>query len=232
MTGGMSVGWLKSFGRQGDPHILSYELLGDWHAITPASQERVGGKSLPRSLGRFADWMSGRGSLSYSVANAFGYAKLQISLGMGHIGNQGMKNLHTSIHKGIGMQTSGLEYNNQPVGLTRDYDLYLGEILGGLGGQIMVGGGIAYDKAMSEIYVSGNYLKDLTTSTKVSLEGVLARQAKSEIYDAINPVRYELAVGIRIHEYYQPGFKFVSSFLEEDPQGQLYAELLRFNIPL
>lgn len=96
----------------------------------------------------------------------------------------------------------------------------------------MAGWGLAHNKAMGEVCLRTNYLKELTKHTKASLEGTISRQMLSEIYDAIAPVRYEMALGLRIHEYYQPGFKYVSSFLKEDPRGQFYAELLRFNMPM
>lgn len=232
MTGGMSYGWLHSL-RLGESHnILSYEILASWDALTPGTSESVGGRPLPRTLGRFADWMSGRGSLSYTFAHGLGRSKVQLSLGLGHIGHKGMKNLHYAIHSGIGMQTSGLEYDNQPAGFTRDYDLYVGHIMGDKPNEWMIGGGVAYNKAMRDFYLRANYLRDLTQSYKLSLELSLVRQMDSQIYDGIAPMRYEAAVALRIHEYYQPGFKFVSSFLKEDPRGQFYAELLRFNIPM
>lgn len=68
--GGMSYGWLQSFGREGDAHVVSYELLTTWAALTPGTSETVGGRALPRSLGRFADWMSVLGTLSYGRMGA------------------------------------------------------------------------------------------------------------------------------------------------------------------
>jgi len=232
MTGGMSYGWLHSLPVGDGQDILSYELMASWDALTPGNSESVGGRPLPRTLGRFADWMSGRGSLSYTFAHGLGQTKVQLSLGLGHIGNKGMKNLHYAIHSGIGMQTSGLEYDNQPTGLTRDYDFFVGHILGAKSNQWMIGGGLAYNKAMRDIYLRANYLRALTESYKVSFEFSVVRQMNSDIYDGISPMRYEVATGLRIHEYYQPGFKFVSSFLRDDPRGQFYAELLRFNVPI
>lgn len=231
-TGGMSFGWLHTLSPDLKDRVFSYEILANWDALTPAQSQTVGGKPLPRTLGRFADWMALRGSVAYSVPNSFGHLKVQLSLGVGHIGNKGMKGLHYSIHKQIGMQTSGLDYTNQPAGPTEDYDFYVGQIKAAGSGELMLGGGISSNKAMKDVYFRANYLRSISTNVAMSAETTWAYQLDSGIYDQISSMRYEVALGFRLYDYFQPSFKFVSSFMKEDPRGQFYAELLRFNIPM
>lgn len=232
MTGAMSYGWLKTYEPDQEGRILSHEILFDWRALTPAESATVGGKRLIRRIGRYADWMSVHGSISYMMPTSVGPIKVQASLAVGHIGNKGMKELHHAIHSGIGMQTSGLDYTDQPLGINEGYDFFAGRFLPNDYLDVMVGAGLALDKAMRETYVQLNGQKRLSENAVTSLEFTVSRQLGSSIYDGLRPYRMELAASVRLYEYFQPGLKYITSFVHDDPQGQLYAELLRFNVPL
>jgi hypothetical protein len=235
MTGAMKFGYLHTqesvFARSpGDKG--SFELTWNWRALTPTETESVGGRPLPYLEGRFADWMEIRGTYAETIATSTGLWKMQFSLGLGEIGNKGMKTLHRDIHDGIGMSTSGLEYTNQPRGLTKSADFFVGKIFGDPINGMLLGTGYSFDPTMREIYLQATYLKTWTKDYAVSAEALMARQLKSDIYVGANAYRYEFGTSLRVGKYYQPGLRYVSDFLSPDSRGQFYAELLRFNVPL
>ena len=183
-------------------------------------------------VGRFADWMEGEFAYARTYDLGSGQRiKGQLSLGGGQIGNKGMRSLHISIHKAIGMQTTGLEYTNQPVGKTEKYDASVGDAFRCGASEFLVSLGNSRDPATSDLYLQGNAIIPLTSSIGLGVEARMIRQYHSEIYDHVDLWREEASFALRIYKYYQPSFKYVSQYMVDDTRGQFYAELLRFNIP-
>lgn len=235
MTGAMKLGFLhtqRSFFALSPEDKSSFELTWNWRALTPTETESVGGRTLPYLEGRFADWMEIRGTYAETITTSSGLWKLQFSLGLGEIGNKGMKTLHRDIHESIGMSTAGLEYTNQPLGLTKSSDAFVGKIFGDPINGALIGLGYSFDPTMREVYLQATYLKTWTKDYAISGEALVARQLKSDIYIGTDTYRFEFGTSIRVGTYYQPGLRYVSNFLAPDSRGQFYAELLRFNVPL
>ena len=232
MTGSMKAGWGRTFANTGSGYASSFEIMGTWRALTPTESGTVGGNPLGRMVGRFADWMEAEGAYARTYDVGSGQrVKGQLTLGGGHIGDKGMRRVHMAVHKAIGMQTAGLEYTNQPVGKTVKYDASLGDAWRFGAAEYLVSLGHASDSATHDTYLQGNFLTPLGKNVGFGLEGRVARQWGSDIYDGLDTWRREISFGLTVFKYYQPSFKYVSPYLPGDDRGQYYAEILRFNVP-
>jgi hypothetical protein len=235
MTGAMTLGLLKSTrplsGNSGSTKG-SFELIGSWHAITPTTTSSVGGKALGGVSGRYADWMEVEGTYAETYENSLGRWKGQFSLGAGHIGSKGMKYVHRGIHQAIGMSTTGTDYTDQPAGLTNSYDIFLAYIFGEWNHGALIGVGAESDKSMENMYIKFNYLIRFSADISASADVLVARQIRSEIYTAVLPYRFESGLAVSLWRYYQPGVRYVSTYLKSDPVGQIYADLIRISVPM
>lgn len=233
MTGSMKAGWTHNFAAtEGKGYVSSVELMATWRALTPTESGEVGGRPLGRLVGRFADWMEGELAYARTYPVVSGHSlKGQLSLGAGHVGNKGMRRLHVKVHSLIGMQTGGLEYTDQPVGQTAKYDALVGDALHVGATEILVAVGNAKDLATTDSYLQGNLTTPLGRRVSLGLEARVIRQFGSQIYEGLSTWRREASFGLRVYDYYQPSFKYVSQYLNADDRGQFYAELLRFNVP-
>lgn len=232
MTGSMKAGWTRSFPDTGNGYTSSFEVMGTWRALTPTESGSVGGNPLGRVVGRFADWMEGE--IAYARTYDIGLGqrlKGQLTLGGGHIGNKGMRGVHMAVHKAIGMQTSGLDYTNQPIGRTTKYDAMIGDAWRLGSTELLLSIGNARDAATHDTYLQGNVLRPLSRRVSLGLESRLIRQWGSAIYDGLDTWRREFSFALCVFNYYQPSFKYVSPYLPGDDRGQFYAEILRFNVP-
>jgi hypothetical protein len=232
MTGSMKAGWLRTFPDDGRGYASSFELVGTWRALTPTQSGTVGGNPLGRMVGRFADWMETEGAYARTYDAGGGHrVKGQMVVGGGSIGNKGMRRMHVAIHRAIGMQTSGLEYNNQPSGKTWKYDALVGDSVRVGATELLLSLGNARDAATHDSYLQGNVVTPLGRHVGLGIEGRLVRQWGSDIYAGLDTWRRELGFGLTVFRYYQPSFKYVSKYMPGDERGQFYAEILRFNVP-
>lgn len=231
MTGAMKAGLLRFFPDDGRGYSSSYEFMMNWRALTPAASGKVGSHKLKKVVGRFADWMESEMAYARTYSIFGRRLKGQLSLGIGHIGAKGMKQLHIAIHKAIGMQISGLEYDRQPEGRTVKYDGSIADVQKVLGDEVMVSLGSSHDRATVEAYLQLNVTHRFGENYHLGVEGRVIRQLGSDIYAGLDQVRAEASVAAKIHEYYQPSIKYVSPYVSDDQWGQFYAEILRFNIP-
>src|SRR5262249_9795584 len=91
MTGEAKAGLLRHFEDDGRGCSSSYELTMNWRALEPTSSESVGGKKLPREIGRWADWAEGELAYARTYALGNGHAlKAQLDLGAGNISDKGI----------------------------------------------------------------------------------------------------------------------------------------------
>ncbi|MFK7826946.1 MAG: hypothetical protein AB8G05_22580 [Oligoflexales bacterium] len=114
MTGSYRLSYLKSWSDS------SFMLTGYWRSLTPVYKKKFGQSDLKIPFGRFADWAEIQGSyLKKSKSNIpYGSLNYVFTLGLGHIGDKGLKQVHTYIHKATDNSLLNLDYHNQPKGST------------------------------------------------------------------------------------------------------------------
>ena len=234
MTGAMKAGLQRFFPRNNRGFSSGFDIVVNWRALTPADKEKFSGRSLGMKIGRFADWMDTNGTYarSYSLSNDYSF-KNQLSLGIGHVGNKGMREVQVMLHKLTNNPTEGLVYTGQRVGLVGSADYSMGLVKTASRLSVSVDIGAAHNAAMTEGYASANASMAVMPFLRVGTELRLIRQFRSDFYhDDIRTYRYESSAAICFFEYYQPSVKYVSPYLPGDNVGQFYGEILRFNIPI
>lgn len=216
----------------------SYELRLRWRFLTPVYKRAFGHQKVERVIGRYADWME----LSHSYArtlHGLGLPlKVQGSLGGNHVGNKGAKQVHTWVHQVTGNETVYLQYTNQPTG----YFLNAGAMVALLPSAFAIGklrcdwapaAGFDHSRFMQESYVALNLVSVIRQGAwEMGAEARLVRQHASEVYDGIQPGRYELAFSTLLFHWNKPTIKYVSAYLKGDRIGQTYFDFLNVQIPL
>jgi hypothetical protein len=81
-------------------------------------------------VGRYTDWIELQESVMLIYSLAGEPIRVQLTLGVGHIGDHGARKLHRKLHKLIGSSLNGLEYDNQPAGIALSGGFELGIIDG------------------------------------------------------------------------------------------------------
>ena len=77
---------------------------------------------------------------------------------------------------------------------------------------------------MAEAYLGSNTYCDVFGQS-LGLEGRVVKQVKSDLYEQINPFRYELSTGVFIQQRVKLAVKYVSPFLQQDHVRQILADL-------
>ncbi len=228
LTGGMQLSYLSLWSKS------SLESRIHWLAITPSFKERHQSEYLKEPIGRYADWIELQETYSHLFNLGGELLRLQISLGLGHIGNHGMKHLHRDIHKIIGSSLQGLDYTQQPKGLAGSMGLELGLIdnVGEIFGwrkESMFNLGFFHNKFMTELYLNQNHVFIIDPQQRLGIEMRMIRQAESMIYLDSERLawRFEVGAGYR-YAWYRPSIKYVSPFLRGDQVGQTYLDLFAF----
>ena len=114
MTGSSRLSYLTSSDES------SLMVTAYWRALTPVFKKKFGQSDLKTPFGRFADWaeiqVSSLTESDYKLA--YGRLYYGFTLGLGHIGNKGLRKIHYQIHKVTNNSLLNLEYKNQPKGTT------------------------------------------------------------------------------------------------------------------
>ena len=222
LTAYAKVGLLKTTNDQ------SYELTTNWRMLTPISKRKFGEPDLQTPIGRFADW--GEVKLAYAKTRQLksGMTKIQLSAGLGHIGNKGGKEIHRGIHIMTNNQVEQLEYDDQPKGITLSHGIQFA-FASKYNNQIAVG--FHSSKFLNDFYLQLNQIVDLDF-VKFGFETSLVRQSNSQVYERLNEFRREAAFSFAVNEYYHPAIKWISAYLPGDKYGQIYADLINVTIPL
>ena len=224
LSGSTQVGWMQTWSDS------SLEFRGHWRFLTPGFKSEFGDKPLDLPIGRYADWMESQFAYSFMASDLRTMPlKFQFSLGLGHVGDKGAKQIHHKIHEWVGSSLEGLEYINQPDGryFSRGAEISTfseTRILGYKSGT-MLSLGVSYNKFMTDIYSKLNQITEISSSISLSYEIKGAFQVASGVYDNSEPFRYEAALGLR-WGFYRPSIKYVSNFLRGDRVGQIYFDPL------
>lgn len=223
LSGATQVAWMSSWTHS------SLELRAHWRFITPSFQEEFGGRILAAPVGRYADWMETQASYAHLLNVRQQTIKLQASMGYGHVGNKGAKQIHRSIHKWIGSSLNGLDYTQQPDGYFVNRGIQM-SLLGqtkvfNLEGAQLYSVGQYYNKFMRDIYLKLNHVSKVSEKLSVGVEGKISWQIDSKVYTSTQNLRQEYAAGLR-WAWYRPSIKYVSPYLRGDTIGQIYLDPL------
>lgn len=223
LSGATQLAWMKTWRHS------SLELRAHWRFITPSFQEDFGGRILDAPVGRYADWMETQASYAHLINFQQQTIKLQASMGYGHVGNKGAKQIHRSFHEWIGSSLEGLDYTQQPdghfinrgvqVSLLGDKELFK------LKGAQLYSVGQYYNKFMRDMYLKVNHVSKVSDNLSLGIEGRVAWQIASKVYSDQKNIRQEFATGLR-WAWYRPSIKYVSPYLRGDTVGQIYLDPL------
>ncbi len=225
LSGASQLGYLNSW------RDSSLESRTHWLLITPTFKEKFGDEALVNPVGRYADWMELQESWAKLTPLGGELTRVQISIGYGHVGNHGGKQVHRSFHKMIGSSLLGLDYSDQPEGPELSGGFEFGIIdqprmVWGAKKESMLNIGFHRNKFMTDLYLNQNHVFTLQENTRLGLEMRLIRQADSTVYQGQHLAwRFELAFGLR-YGWYRPSLKYVSNYLRNDHVGQLYFDPL------
>ena len=231
MTGSSRLSYLKSWSDS------SFMLTGYWRSLTPVYKKKFGQSDLKTPFGRFADWAEVQGTYLKEADLEVPYGSLNYSmtLGLGHIGNKGLKHVHYYIHKTTNNSLLNLEYHNQPEGSTFSLGSEVGYLLDRpyhalVPWDIKLSGGIYRSKMMTEAYTGFN-IQSSIYGQRIGFDGRLVKQLASGIYEQIKLHRFEFSSGILIQDTVLFSVKYVSPYLSQDNVRQIYADLsLNFDL--
>jgi hypothetical protein len=228
LTGSMKIGLLRSW------DDLSLETTAFWRLLTPAFSPKFNAPALPRPVGRFADWAELKSALAW-FDEADGL-RLQLTLGVSHIGNKGGKEVHEAIHKLTRNSLGGLEYTNQPEGWFGTVGWEAGRFAVVRSGsfhrteQIVSWVG-EYGRMMGEQGLRWNFVHTVRPGWwENALELRVLHQFWSSAYEEIRPIRWEAAFATRVQRHFMPTVKYVSPWLEGDHVGQTYFDILNWSV--
>ncbi len=235
MTGSSNLG-LHLFWEDGKGSLHSVASNFYWRAITPSFRPKAGEPPFETPVGFYADWLDLQTAFASTTKTWIGGFKYQIGVNYGNISDRGIKFAHRWIHARIGEPYSDLNYENQPIGVTKGGDFMIAYITPPIAfwsirinwqGAV----GVDYSKVMYEHYLMGNMILTISKKLKLGFERKISTQISSEFYENIEPRRYESSFSIMFFNYFQPSMKYVSPYLKDDPQGQLYVDLVNFTAP-
>lgn len=207
-----------------------------WRAITPSFRSKDGEPEFEKPVGIYADWIELQSAFADTRKVPLGGIKYQLALHYGNISDRGIKNAHRWIHEKINQPYSDITYEEQPIGVTRGGDAMLAFIttpvgFWGLKLNFQGAAGIDYSKIMYEYYYMFNTVFALGRNLKFGFERKMIYQISSEVYENIESKRFESTYSMILFNIYQPSVKFVSSYLKDDPVGQMYVDFVNITIP-
>lgn len=230
LSGAIKAAWMFESEEQS-----SYLVSGHWRFITPAYQKDFSSEIEDNPSGRYADWME----LQVAHARAITQSPIglpmryQLSLGLGHVGDKGARQVHTSIHSLVGSSVDRLYYTDQPKGFDLTHSAEIGilspDSLLSFIPSVLTSIGVSKNRFMTDAYLKLNYVTDLHHRTKFGSEVKYARQIDSQVLDDFREDRLEASVSVR-WDWYRPSIKYVSSYLYGDSVRQLYFDPLAFYI--
>ena len=77
---------------------------------------------------------------------------------------------------------------------------------------------------MAEAYTGANTYCDIMGQT-LGFEGRIIKQISSDLYDHINPFRYEFSTGLVVQDKIKLSLKYVSPYLAQDNVRQILADV-------
>ena len=211
----------------------SLELQYFWRFITPAFRERISMDDMAEPVGRYADWMEVKAAWSKLVEFNGEVLRLQVTAGLGDIGDHGAWYFQRSFHRWINSSIFGVSYEDQPTGLHPSYGIELGLLtresrLFGSRLHGLYNLGISRDVFMTDLYLNHNTVFMIQDDWRLGIEMRIIRQLESQAYGpSANTLRFESALGVR-WRWYRSSVKYVSSYLRNDQVGQVYLDLLSF----
>lgn len=216
-----------------DMDSYGLRLSAHWRAVTPAFKDHVGADTIEHPVGFFADWAEVIGSYT---APLVGNWRWQVSPGVGHIGNKGIKDVHKKIHEITGDETENLTYEDQPEGMVFSFDLQFSyelptKDLGSYQLEQMLSVGYDTGPLMLEYYTQYNNILMVSTETRLAIELAFIYQRNSELWQSIRKFRHEASFSVLLWRYFQPAIKVMSPLLKGDRWGQTYLSPININIP-
>lgn len=217
----------------------SVQATASWRFITKDGKKMYGLKELQKQPGRFADWISIDFAYKHDLEALIGWHDflLQIEYGIGHVGDHGAKIIHTNVHRFLDNLYENLYYQNQPEGSKHVFGVEISKVyplrLFSIDGAIQSSLGSYNSHIMNELYLRHQWLGIISPDMEIALENRIVRQLYSRTYkrDGALPWRYEFAVAMYIAPWFKPSLKWISPFLQNDDERQLYLDLLNINIP-
>lgn len=216
-----------------------YDLRLGWRFITP-EYKNLGDKlqKTPQSIGRYGDWAE----LQFARAMGFDLGdslfRVQFTVGLGHLGPKGAKEVQVGLHKKLDNAWSHLVWIEEEQGFVGSTNISLGwspaRVLLGVGVlDSMFAGEFNNTLVMSEAALVSSHVLTFDESLKFGFEAKIVRQYVSVLYqDRIKPYRFEASFGALLSHWYKPTVNFVSDYIEGDGIPQFYFDFLNVNIPL
>jgi hypothetical protein len=207
----------------------------NWRFFVPAREPKHAKPLLEPAPGHYADWLSLQVSALKPVITDS--LRVNVTVGIGHIGNHGAKAIHQSLHRLVGADLHGTQYTNQPLGFKPELGAELAwspEYLqyGPLADLLEFSLGIAHYAILTESWVGLNLLGVKGAEPRWSLALKAVWQLNSQtMADDITAHRFEVAFGYRFNAYYTPTAVYVSPYVQGDAYPQLYLNVISFNLP-